>query len=454
MGYASAMSLRLFRFLLPLLALLCLGASPPPTLPVVQKTLPNGLTLLLSRDDRLPVVAVEVRYLVGSAHERQGRSGFAHLFEHLMFQGSRSFDREYFEAFEKVGGAVNGTTNTDRTNYFERVPKNYLELCLWMESDRMEGLLDVLTRTKLDNQRDVVKNERRQRYENTPYGMAWKLLGEQLHPVGHPYHHPTIGSHEDLSAASLDDVKAFFAQHYVPANAVLTIVGDFDEAEAVKLATRYFGHLPGGQRTPWPSVAAPTPKAAHVVDRDEVPLPRIHLAWHTPAVYADGDAAMDVLASVLSQGKSSRLYRPLVYEKRVAKDVEAFQASRALGSMFVVQATAAPGVGIDELARELDGALRQALATPPTDDEMERALNHWRKSFFGMVESTLSRAQLLSSYFHVLGEADWIAQDLKRYTELKPADVAAQAARWLIVEQAVRVDVVPVDAAAGGEVKP
>ena len=434
-----------FRLLLPILALLCLGASPPPKLSVVHETLPNGLTLLLSRDDRLPVVAVEVRYMVGSAHERQGRSGFAHLFEHLMFQGSRSFDREYFEAFEKIGGAVNGTTTTDRTNYFERVPSNYLELALWMESDRMEGLLDVLTKDKLDNQRDVVKNERRQHYENKPYGMVWKLLGEQLYPVGHPYHHVTIGSHEDLSAASLDDVKAFFAKHYVPANAILTIVGDFDPAEAVQLANRYFGHIPGGERTPWPQVAPVTQKAAHVVDRDEVPLARVHMAFHTPAFYADGDAAMDVLASVLTRGKSSRLYQPLVYDKRVAKNVDAYQVSRALGSMFVVEATAAPGVEIDELATELEGALRQALTTPPSDDEMERALNHWRKSFFGRVESTLSRAQLLSAYYHLLGDADWVTKDLKRYTDLKPADVAAQAKRWLIVDEAVRIDIVPND---------
>lgn len=432
--------------LVPFLAVASMAAAPtpPPEVPVETHRLENGLTVLLSHDDRLPVVAVEVRYLVGSAHEKPGKSGFAHLFEHLMFQGSKSYDDEYFKPFEPIGGAVNGTTNTDRTNYYQRVPRNYLELALWMESDRMEGLLEVLTVEKLDNQRDVVKNERRQRYENTPYGMVWKYLSEELYPQGHPYHHTTIGSHEDLTAASLDDVKDFFEQYYVPSNAVVSIVGDFDKKEALALVDKYFGHLPAGARAEMPKpapITKTTPK--HISETDDVNLPRVYLAWHTPALYADGDAQMDVLASVLTDGKSSRLYKPLVYDQKVAKDVAAFQASHALGSFFVVMATAAPGKSVDELYTALDKALKDALAAPPTEDEMTRSINGWRKSFYERVVSVLDRAQLLSNYYHLTGKADYLAEDLKRYTALTAQDVHTHAKRWIDVGSAVRIDIVP-----------
>ncbi len=414
-----------------------------PSIDVESYSLSNGLTVLLSRGQRLPVVAVEVRYLVGSAHERPGRSGFAHLFEHLMFQGSRSYDDEYFKPFEPIGAIVNGSTNTDRTNYYERVPSSYLELALWMESDRMEGLLDALTQEKLDNQRDVVKNERRQRYENSPYGMVWKHLANALHPPGHPYHHTTIGSHEDLSAATLDDVKEFFATYYVPSNAVLTIVGDFEPSEAKALVDRYFGHLPAGQRASMPVPPRLVQRGAHIIDPDNVQLPRIHLAWNTPALFADGDAALDVLAGVLSTGKTSRLSQSLVYEQKVAKDVVAYQVSRALGSFFVVQATAAPGVSVDVLSQALQAQLAAALDKPPSADEMARVVNQWRKSFYEQIEGVLSRAQLLSTYYAMTGDPDYIAEDLARYTTLTAADVHHHAKRWLDLERAVRIDMVP-----------
>jgi len=431
------------RVLAAALALACIGASKPPEVEVRHEVLDNGLTVLLSHDDRLPMVAVEMRYMVGSMHEQRGKSGFAHLFEHLMFQGSRSFDDEYFGPFEKIGGSVNGTTNTDRTNYYERVPREYLELALWMESDRMEGLLDTLTKAKLDNQRDVVKNERRQRYENTPYGMVWKYVANNLYPVGHPYHHTTIGSHEDLTAASLDDVKTFFRKYYVPSNAILSIAGDFDEAATMKMVRRYYGQMPAGERAPLPQVTAPPQPNKHLVEPDDVKLPRIYLVWHTPAFFADGDSAMDVLASVLSRGKTSRLYQPLVYQQKLAKDVRAFQVSRALGSFFVVQATAAPGVSVDELAPALEQALQTALATPPTQDELARSVNHWRKSFFGRMESILNRATLLSGYYHLTGNADYFGKDLQRYTALTREDVARHVKRWLTLDNKLRIDIVP-----------
>src|SRR5688572_24410040 len=339
--------------LLPLLLALSMEATAnAPKLPVEQYQLDNGLTVLLSEDHSLPLVSVEVLYLVGSGHERVGRTGFAHLFEHLMFQGSEHFDHEYFKPYEPIGGQVNGTTSRDRTNFFEVVPSNYLATPLWMESDRMQSLLPALTQEKLDNQREVVKNERRQRNENAPYGMADIYLGEMLYPPGHPYRHTPIGSHEDLTAATLDDVKAFFETYYVPANAALALVGDFDKVAAKQLIQRYFGAIPAGRRAERPVAAPPPVTPVHWQKTDDVPLPRIYLAWNTPALFAPGDAELDLLSSVLSSGKTSRLYYPLVYDKKIAKEVEAYQVSQQLSSYYVVEATAAPGQSVDALDRK------------------------------------------------------------------------------------------------------
>jgi len=421
--------------------------GPVPEITVTRYTLANGLTVLLSEDHRLPVVATEVRYRVGSGHEAKGKSGFAHLFEHLMFQGSQHYDNEYFKPFEPIGGTVNGTTNVDRTNFYEQVPSNALELSLWMQAERMRYLLPAMTQAKLDNQRDVVKNERRQRYENTPYGEVWRLVAENLYPVGHPYQHTTIGSHEDLTAASMDDVKAFFEQYYSPSNAILTIVGDFDTATVRALIERYFGGAPTGTRVPAPQPAPPRlERAVHIVEKDQVNLARVHLAWHTPPVFANGDAALDVWASVLTDGKSSRLYQPLVYEQKVAKDVAAMQVSNHLTSVFMVQATVAPDRTVEELAAALQAALRTSLETPPTDDELVRTLSGWRKSFYGRAEGVLSRAQLLSGYEHFVGQPDYLAADLARYTSLTPAAVHSAAQLWLPVAGPapfLRVDIVP-----------
>ncbi len=428
------------------------GNATAPKLPVEKLTLDNGMTVLLSEDRRLPVVAVEVRYLVGSANERAGRSGFAHLFEHLMFQGSQHFDNEYFGPFEPIGAAVNGTTNQDRTNYFERVPSNYLELALWMESDRMFSLLPALTQKKLDNQRDVVKNERRQRYENPPYGMVWVYLPQTLYPKGHPYHEPVIGSHADLTAASLDDVKEFFREYYVPSNALLTIVGDFDPAEAKALAKKYFDRGNGGKRAP--DVAATVPKLEkieHLTKTDQVELPRIHLAWHTPALFAAGDAELDLWSSVLASGKTSRLFKPLVYDQKVAKDVQAFQASQKLSSFFVIQATAAPGKSVAQLEKALLETLKNSLARPPTDDEMQRALNGFKKDFYTRIESVVSRAGTLSTYQHFAGTPDYLQQDLARYTSARASNVHEAAKKWLPLERYVRIDIVKGAKAGGSE---
>jgi len=398
----------------------------------------------MSRDTRLPVVAVEVRYLVGSAHEVKGRSGFAHLFEHLMFQGSKNHDQEYFAPYEPIGGDVNGTTSNDRTNYYERVPSQYLELALWMESDRMEGLLPVLTQGKLDNQRDVVKNERRQSYENRPYGMFWQYLAETMYPEGHPYHHTTIGSHEDLSNATLDDVKGFFRQYYTPSNAVLTIVGDFDPEKTMKLVEDYFGTMPAGKRAPKPVAPAVVMAGpVHISETDTVQFPKVSFIWHTPALYAPGDASMDVLASVLSDGKTSRLYKPLVYDKQIAQSVHAYQVSRQLGSVFVVEATAAPDVSVEVLASALRTALVKALKTPPTADELERSVNGWQKMYYDRLQGVIPRANTLSTFYHFTGDPDYLAKDVARYTSLSAKEVFTDATAFLNFDQVVRIDIVP-----------
>lgn len=420
------------------------GQRALPALPVEQYQLPNGLTVLLSRDDRLPIVATEIVYLVGSSYEVAGRTGFAHLFEHLMFQGSKNHDSEYFAPYEPIGAEVNGTTSQDRTNYYEQVPRQYAELPLWMESDRMRSLLDVLTLEKLDNQREVVKNERRQRYEVTPYGMDHWYLSEALYPLGHPYRHTPIGSHEDLTAATLDDVRAFFKKYYVPANAGLVIAGDFDVSKTKALIERYFGDIQGGQRA---AVPAPAPIqqtiAKHWVAEDDVELPRIYLAWHTPALYEPGDAELDLLSNLLSDGKTSRLFQRLVYEGKVANDVTAYQASAKLTSMFVVEATAAPGVSIEQLATALNAALGEAITTPPTDKELTRARNAFKKDFFHRVEGIGERAHLIGSYFLHTGKGDYVAPDYNRYLAATPASVVAATKRFIHPEQAVRLDFIP-----------
>lgn len=430
-----------------------------PHIDVEQYQLDNGLTVLMSEDKSLPVVATEVVYLVGSGHEAKGHTGFAHLFEHLMFQGSENFNKEYFQPYEPIGGNVNGTTNRDRTNYFERVPANYAELPLWMESERMQNLLPTLDQAKLDNQRDVVKNERRQRYENEPYGMAWWHLGEMLYPPGHPYRHAPIGSHEDLSAATLEDVQGFFKQYYVPSNAVLTIVGDFDRARTKSLVDKYFGPIPSGERAPAPNVAIPVLSGIQkLVVPDDIKLPRIYLAWHTPALYASGDAELDLLSSILTDGKSSRLFKPLVYDQKVAKDVAAFQVSQRMSSFYVIQVTAAPGETIDELYTSTVAAFEKALATPPTDDELERAKNRYKKSFYERMETAMSRASTLASYYMHTGDANYLAKDLARYTDTTSAKVHDSAKKWLDLKNFVRIDFIPKPgdsaAAKGGKATP
>ena len=344
-------------------------------IPFVHQKLANGLDVIVHEDHDCPIVAVNVWYHVGSKNEQPGRTGFAHLFEHLMFEGSQHHDSGYFRPLQEVGGVLNGSTNADRTNYWEVVPSNALDLALWMESDRMGYLLPALTDAKFENQRNVVLNERRQNYENRPYGFAGMSLVAALYPPEHPYHWMTIGAAEDLKAARLDDVRAFFQTYYRPRNASLALAGDIDAERAIALATEYFGDLDAGPEPP-PVEArySPLTGETRLVLEDRIELPRLYLAWHSPALFAEDDAELDLVSEVLAGGKTSRLYRSLVYEQRIATEVAASQGSRELGSFFQIVATAAPGRTLAEVeaavARELDAAPHEG----PSAAELERCL--------------------------------------------------------------------------------
>jgi zinc protease len=392
-----------------------------PTLEFERYKLANGLDVILLEDHRLPLVAVNLWYHVGPANEREGRTGFAHLFEHMMFQGSGHVEaNEHFRQLEAAGASdINGTTDFDRTNYFETLPSNRLELALWLESDRMGFLLDKLDARNLENQRDVVRNERRQSVENQPYGLVEEALYHQLFPKGHPYYASVIGSHADIEAVRLPDVREFFSLYYAPNNASLAIVGDIDKARTKSLVEKYFGPIPAGK--PVPPVAVQTPPITaerRSVVTDQVELPRVYMGWITDPVYKPGDAECDLLARILGGGKSSRLYKKLVYDKQIAQDVSAQQYSLALGSVFTIQATAKPGVKPEDLEREIDAELDALRASGPTAEELARAQNMFESAIIRHLE-TLGGfggvADRLNQYNHHLGDPGYLARDLGRY---------------------------------------
>jgi len=413
-----------------------------------KHTLPNGLDVLIHEDHALPIVAVNVWYHVGSKNESPGRTGFAHLFEHLMFEGSQHYDRGYFHPLQEAGGALNGSTNADRTNYWEVVPSNALDRALWMESDRMGYLLPALTDAKFANQREVVLNERRQNYENRPYGLAGMAIVDALYPPNHPYHWLTIGAADDLRAAQLDDVKAFFQRYYHPRNASLALAGDIDTRKGLDLAGWYFSEIPGGEKPPRVSAPAPEPPAEDrlLVLEDRVELPRVYLAWHSPALFADGDAELDLVAEVLSSGKTSRLYRALVYEQRIATEVAASQNSRELGSFFQIVATAAPGRTLAEVERAIKKELAALIEKGPTPLELERCLAQAEAHFLFRLQTVGGfggKSDQLNAYNTFLGDPGYFEKDLERYRTATPAALRAAAEKHLKPSRRVVLSVVP-----------
>ena len=420
------------------------------SVPFTSFKLPNGLNVILHRDTSVPVVSVNVWYHVGSGNERPGRTGFAHLFEHVMFEGSMHVPEGEFDNWlEAAGGNNNGSTTNDRTNYYEDLPANALELALFLESDRMGFLLDDKAPDKINGQRDVVKNEKRQSYDNQPYGSAFLELPTMLYPAGHPYSWSTIGSMEDLTAASFEDVARFFRTYYVPGNASLVIAGDIDIAATRRLVEKWFSDVPAGK--PVPPINAPTAVLDGVKKKtitDRVQLPRLYLAWHTPALLKPGDAEMDIVSNLLTGGKNSRLYRRLVYEMQIAQDVNAVQQSQALDSNFLIIATARPGQTLDRIQGVIDEELDKLRAAPPDPREMQRALNQIEANFYRGMERVGGfggKANQLNAYYKATGQPDYFQKDLDRYRALKPADIKAAVEKYLPKDRRVELSVVPGD---------
>ncbi|HYG68108.1 MAG TPA: pitrilysin family protein, partial [Anaeromyxobacteraceae bacterium] len=424
------------------------AAAAVPELPFQIFRLRNGLTVILHEDHTAPIVGVHVQYDVGSKDEKPGRTGFAHLFEHLMFQGTEHLPKgEADRLIEAAGGDSNGSTSQDTTQYWEQVPSNALEQMLFIQSERMGFLLSTLDQAKLDNQRDVVRNERRQNYEMRPYGLAYKAILENVWIPEFPYHWMPIGSHEDLEAATLDDVKEFFHQWYGPENAVLAIAGDLDPARTRALVEKWFGGIPGGPK-PARAYAEAKPLTAEkrITMEDAVQLPRLYLAWQTPRLFAPGDAALDVLSHVLAGTKSARLVKRLVMEERIAQDVSASQASSALASMYTVVATPKPGIGLDRIEREIDEELQKIARTPPTAEELERAKNTLESAMIFSLEPVGGfggRAATLANYYLRAGDPGYFDEDLARYRAVTATDVSEAASRWVAHRNRVVLTVVP-----------
>lgn len=411
--------------------------------------LPNGLEVMLVEDHRLPLVGVDLWYHVGPVKEREGRTGFAHLFEHMMFEGSKHVgEKSHFKFLEAAGATdINGTTDFDRTNYFETLPSNQLELALWLESDRMGFLLDTLDRTKLANQRDVVRNERRQSVEGQPYGVAEEAIFHELYPKGHPYYADVIGSHADVEAARLVDIRDFFKQYYTPNNSTLVIAGDINKANTKALVEKYFGPIPKGPAVPATDVKTPPiTSERQLTVTDQVQLPRILVGWLTPPAFKDGDAEMDIASQVLGGGKSSRLYRKLVYEQQIAQDANCYHLSLALSSPFGCEVTAKPDVTPEQLQKAFDAVIDDFAANGPTADEVERARTTLKARKIRQLERLGGFggvADTLNYYNQYVGDPGYLPKDFARYDAVTAQAVQKDAQAMLGRNQRAIVTCVP-----------
>ena len=408
--------------------------------------LANGLTVLVHEDHQVPLAAVSVWYHVGSKNEVRGRTGLAHLFEHVMFEGSEHVSTGFFEPLQRVGGTLNGSTSQDRTNYWEVVPIGALELALWMEADRMGWLLPALSEERFSMQREVVLNERRESYENRPYGLAYFALLDALHQEGHPYKWPVIGDPADLRAASVDDARAFFSRYYHPANASIAIAGDIKPDAAFAMAERLFGSIPAGPRVD--RVVAPpmAPVAERLMLEDHVELPRVYIAWPSPALFGPDDAELDLAADILASGKTSRLYRTLVHDQRVVADLSASQGSRELQGMFQIAATAAPGKSLEEVHGAVMNAVMTLADRGPTVAELTREQTHAEAGFLSRLQTLGGfggKSDQLNFYQTYLGKPDAADDDLNRYLGATPTSVRDAVHEWLKPERAVTLSVVP-----------
>ncbi len=439
--------------LLPASPALADGAAPPAAaatparlgIPFTKYTLPNGLTVILHEDHALPMVSVNTMVRVGSRFEETKRTGFAHLFEHLMFMGTRRVPTKMFDSWmETEGGSNNAWTSEDRTDYFSVGPAHSLKLLLWLDADRFASLADDMNLEKLNAQREVVRNERRQTSENEPYGKVELRLPALMYPEEHPYHHPVIGSHEDLEAAEVKDVVSFFKTWYVPNNCSLVVAGDFQPDEVKGWISTYFGGIPRADVKAVPEAKpAKLTKVIRETIEDNVKLPKVVMAWHSPARFAAGDAELDLISTVLMSGKASRLYKAVVYDKPLAQQVSAAQESGDLGSRFVVEAIARPGVKLEQLEKAIDAELAKIRKEAVTAAELSRAQNQYEMAFFSQLQSVMRRASLLNAYETYKGDPGFLEQDLQRYRTATPAAMLKIAKETLDPNARVIIHVVP-----------
>jgi zinc protease len=409
-------------------------AQATPRIQFEKYKLPNGLEVILHEDHSTPIVAVDTWYHVGSGDEQVGRTGFAHLFEHIMFMGSQNVPVGAFDQMLEAAGANNnGSTTEDRTNYYETLPSNALQLALWLDADRMGFLLPTMDLPKVNLQRDVVKNERRQRVDNVPYGRADEIILAALYPKTHPYSWPVIGSMSDLSAASLADVQNFFKTYYAPNNATLTIAGDFDPSTVKKLVALYFGSIPRGpevkRRLTVPAVAIP--RDTFLVLEDKVQLPRLFYTWHSVKGFSKDDAALDILAQIIANDKNSRLYKKLVYDLQIAQNVSAGQDGSRLDGKFQIDVSPKPGQKVADIDRIVQTEIAGVISGGVTQRELQRAQNLYKASFLNRLASVLGKAEVLNSYNYFVGNPDYVQQDAARYERVTAADVQRVAKTYL-----------------------
>jgi zinc protease len=432
-----------------------LGAqSAPLNVPYTADTLANGLILVIHEDHSTPVVTVSTLRRVGSGDEQPGRTGFAHLYEHLMFMGSEHAPYPVFDRLLEAAGAHNnGYTTEDRTVYYEWGPNSALQLMLWLEADRTGWVLSTMDSAKVDLQRDVVKNERRQRVENQPYGLANETILAMLYPKSHPYHWPVIGSMADLSAATLEDVKQFFRRYYAPDNTSIVVAGDVKADSVRRLVRGYFERIPRG-----PAITRPTP-AAFALPRDtattledRVQLPRLYYTWHTVKRGDPDDAPLGILAYILTGAKNSRLTRPMVYERQMATEVDAIPDPKRLDGDFTLRATARPGKSLPELQAFVDRELARLSTAGPTPRELQQARNAIEASFLARLEQVSNKAEQMNQYLYYSGEADYFQKDLDRFLAVTADDVRRVTKKYLLAPKVV-LSIVPEgkrDLQAGG----